>query len=133
LAQASWKLGYMPKSLKSALIVVLRKPGKPSYEQAKAWRPIALLSTLGKLIEKATAQKIRNAAKQYNLLPDEQMGARAQRSTATALDLLTSVIKSAWSNKGQVATLLSLDIAGAFDIVVHSRLVAVVQKLGFPQ
>jgi hypothetical protein len=36
LAQASWKLGHMPRNLKSALTVVLRKPGKPSYEHTKA-------------------------------------------------------------------------------------------------
>jgi hypothetical protein len=88
---------------------------------------------LGKLIEKATAQKIRNTAEQYNLLPDKQIGARVQRSTTTVLNLLTSVIKSAWASKGQVATLLSLDIAGAFDTIVYLRLVAVIQKLGFPQ
>jgi hypothetical protein len=95
LAQASWKLGYIPRKLKSAITVVLQKPGKPSYKYTKAWRPIILLSTLGKLIEKATTQKIRNAAEKYNLLPDKQIGARAQRSTVIVLDLLTSVIKSA--------------------------------------
>jgi hypothetical protein len=32
--------------------VVLRKPQKPTYDVAKAYRPIALLNTLGKVLEK---------------------------------------------------------------------------------
>ena len=50
-----------------------------------------------------------------------------------ALELLTSMVCTVWKeSKSQVATLLSLDILGAFPTVVYKRLVAIVRWLGFP-
>src|SRR5271169_96863 len=61
------------------------------------------------------------------------MGARASRSTGTALELLTSMVQTIWrEGKDQVASLLSLDISGAFPTVNHTRLVATIRRLGFP-
>ena len=100
--------------------MVIKKAGKSSYETPSAWRPIALLKTIGKVIEKVIAKRIREAAEAKNLPPPEQMGARAGHSTSTALELLTCMVRTIWKEqKGQVASLLSLDISGAFDTVVH--------------
>jgi hypothetical protein len=133
LANISLKLKYLPPFLKRARTIVLRKPGKASYETASSWRPIALLKTIGKVIEKVMAKRIREAAEARNLLPPSQMGARAGRGTDTALELLTSMVRTIWKEKkGQVATLLSLDISGAFDTVVHERLIAIIKRLSFP-
>ena len=80
------------------------------------------------MVEKVVAKRIREAAEAQNLLPlpPQQMGAREGRSTGTALELLTSMVRTIWrEQKGQVASLLSLDISGAFDTVVHERLVAI--------
>jgi exonuclease III len=133
LTNASLRLEYLPRFLKRARTIVIKKPGKESYETASSWRPIALLKTIGKIMEKVVAKRIREAAEARNLLTQEQMGARAGRSTGTALELLISMVRTIWrEQKGQVATLLSLDISGAFDTVVHKRLVAIMKRLGFP-
>ena len=52
------------------------------------------------------------------------MGARKGRSAETALQLITEQVYTIWGLPGpkRVATLLSLDIAGAFDNVSHKRL-----------
>jgi nitrate reductase assembly molybdenum cofactor insertion protein NarJ len=47
---------------------------------------------------------------------------RPSRSIDTALDFLVQQIQAAWQNKDGVATLLSLDMTGAFDGVVPARL-----------
>ena len=60
---------YFPPIFKKAKSIYLRKPGKSNYTSPKAQRPIALLNTLGKLIELATAIKIRKLAEENNLLP----------------------------------------------------------------
>jgi Reverse transcriptase (RNA-dependent DNA polymerase) len=60
------------------------------------------------------------------------MGFRASRSTETALDLLTSQIRTVWESKRHVASVLSFDISGAFDSVVPARLVDILRKKGFP-
>ncbi len=50
------------------------------------------------------------------------MGACPGRSIDTALDFLVQQIHATWQNKDGVATLLSLDMTGAFDRVVPARL-----------
>ena len=133
LAEASLRLEHLPPFLKTARTVVLKKPGKESYEVPGAWRPITLLKTIGKIVEKIVAGRIRHAAEAGNLIPPSQMGARSGRSTDTALELLTSMVKTIWGEgRGQVASLLSLDISGAFPTTVHRRLLAVIRQLGFP-
>ena len=60
------------------------------------------------------------------------MGNRTNRSTETALELLVEQIHIAWKTKNQVASVLSLDIAGAFDTVNHLRLLDNLRKKGIP-
>ena len=52
------------------------------------------------------------------MLPEQQMGARENRSTETALDLLTNQVRAVWDSGDYVATLLALDITGAFNRVL---------------
>ena len=124
---------YFPERFRTARTIVLRKPSKPDYSDPGAWRPIALLSTIGKIIETITARRLSALAEQAGLLPDTQMGNRKNRSTDTALDLLLEQIYTVWQAKDQVATVLSLDIAGAFDTVNHIRLLDNLRKKQVPQ
>jgi hypothetical protein len=56
------------------------------------WRPIALLKTIGKVVKKLLARRIRNLAEEHYLLYLSQMGAQAEQGTGTALELLTSMV-----------------------------------------
>lgn len=58
------------------------------YTTPKAWRPIALLNTTGKISESVMATKMSYPAEQHQLIPDTQMGGRRGKSTETALELL---------------------------------------------
>ena len=58
LFTACMAIGYIPPIYKHANTVVLKKPGKPDYSQPKAYRPIALLNTIGKALEKVVADRI---------------------------------------------------------------------------
>ena len=87
LVNVYWALGYFLARFKEVRIVVLRKPSKPSYSDPGAWRPIVLLNTISKLIESLMTKRLSQAAKEYKLLPDTQMGARLGRSTKTILEL----------------------------------------------
>jgi len=82
------------------------------------------LNTMGKLLELVIARRITGLAEANNLLPDTQMGARKGRSAETALQLITEQVHTIWGLPGpkRVATLLSLDISGAFDNVSYKRL-----------
>lgn len=51
------------------------------------------------------------------------MRACREKSTKTALELLVETVYTVWDcNKKNIASLLSLDVAGAFDHVSHPRL-----------
>jgi hypothetical protein len=132
LITAVFKVNYFPERFRAARTIVLRKPSKPDYSDPGAWRPIALLSTLGKVIETLAARRLSDLAEQEGLLPDSQMGNRRNRSTETALDLLVEQIHTVWKASNRVASVLSLDIAGAFDTVNHLRLLDNLRKKRVP-
>jgi len=112
---------------------MLRKLNKPDYTDPKVYRPIALLNTLGKALEVIVTKRMRFLAETHALLPATQMGARKQRSVDTALQLLLEKIRTIWAgNKARVATLLSLDVASAFDRVSHQRLLHNLRKRCIP-
>lgn len=84
----------------------MKKPGKSDYTTPKAYRPIALLNTLGKVFKSIIGRKITYLAEKYRLLPEAQMGARKNK---TALELLTEQIHTVWGQgNDKVATLLSI-------------------------
>jgi hypothetical protein len=112
LFQTSLDTGVIPKQWKVAKIIPLKKPNKDDYTLAKAWRPISLLSTLGKLLEAVVAERISFAVETYGLLPANHFGARKQRSAEQALLLLQERIYTAWRNK-RVVSLVSFDVKGA--------------------
>ena len=56
LANVCLLLRHWPRHFKESVSVIIPKPGKPAYDTPKAFRPIVLLNTLGKLIEKMVAR-----------------------------------------------------------------------------
>ncbi|KAJ6437636.1 endonuclease/exonuclease/phosphatase [Purpureocillium lavendulum] len=105
---------------------------KPDYAVAKAWRPISLLSTLGKVLESVVVERISHAVETYGLLPTSHFGARKQRSAEQALMLLQEQIHAAWRGR-QVLSLVSFDVAGAYNGVCKARLVQRMRARGLPE
>ena len=134
LAEACFRLGWFPGRFKRAKTVVLQKPGKTpdTYRTPGGYRPIALLPTVGKLIEAIVAKRVTSAAEAHGLLPAEQMGNREHRSTELAIRLVVAQVQEAWRQRA-TASLLQLDISGAFDTVNHTRLLATLREQGFPR
>ena len=67
-------------------------------------------------LEAVIFTRIRECAEANRLLPEEQMGARKGRSVETALESITDAVHIVWSiEEANMASLLSLDIARAFD------------------
>lgn len=125
----SLKLSYCPAHFRGSLTAVLRKPGKDNYTKPKAYRPIALLNTLGKIMDAIIAQRLNYLVETHQLLPLTHIGGRKKRSTEHALHAVTRKIYEAWNKKKtQVASLLLLDVSGAFDNVSHARLLHNLRK-----
>ena len=58
LANSCITLRHWPQHFKESVSVIIPKPGKPAYDTPKAFQPIVLLNTLGKLIEKMIARRL---------------------------------------------------------------------------
>ena len=127
LFNACLQQGYCPKHFKEAITVVLRKPGKDDYTQPKSYRPIALLNTLGKALEAVAANRLTYLADVHHLLPSRHTGGRRLMSTDHAMHLLLQRIHEAWADV-KVASLLLLDVSGAFDNVSRPRLLHNLRK-----
>jgi len=111
--QAMFKGRLMYKPWKEFVTVVLRKPGKPRYNTPKAYRPIALLNIIWKVVTAIIANHITYIMEKHQLLPANHFGGRPEHTTANAMHLLTNKVKAAW-RAGKVIAILFLDIEGAF-------------------
>ena len=112
--------------------VVLRKPGKPKYNVPKAYRPIALINTLVKVLTAVLAEQLMYFAEHHHLLPANHFGGRKGRNATDAVQLLTHNIKNAW-RKGEVTSVLFLDIEGAFPNAANEQLVKNLAKRKIPR
>lgn len=99
---------------------------------AKAYRPISLLPTLGKIVEAVMARRLSYWAETHHMLPDSQFGARPRRSCQQALTLLVEEIMAAWKNN-KVVSMVSFDVKGAYNGVVKEVLLNRLRLKGVPQ
>jgi hypothetical protein len=96
LFQACIDFSYHPTAFCHCNMVPLRKPGKGDYSAPGAWQPIALLNTLGKVLESVIARQISTMSEEHSLLPAQHMGFCPSRSIDTALDYLVQQIHATW-------------------------------------
>lgn len=131
LYKASIQLRYYPKAFKAARVVIIPKPGKRDLTDPGSYRPISLLSCLGKGLERILAKRMAFHAIRDRVLVRTQAGALPKRS---AVDLVASLIADVEEalNKGRSAVLLMLDIKGAFDTVSPSKLASRLRLQGWP-
>jgi hypothetical protein len=67
------RLGYFPTNWKRAKVVPIPKPNKPGTDP-NSYRPISLLSTLGKLFERILAARLTSFVNRQHFLPHTQFG-----------------------------------------------------------
>ena len=112
-------------------MVVLRKPNKPSYKIPKAYQPIALISTMAKVLTATVTENLSQIAEQHQLLPKNHFGRRPRQSTIDAVHYLINRISMAWS-KNKVVLALFLDTEGAFPNAILMRLIHNLRKRRVP-
>ena len=116
-----------PSTWKEAQVVPVHK--KNSKTDPSNYRPISLLSVVGKVFEKLVAEAICKHLYENHLLSDKQFGFRPGRSTADLLLLLSKDWQDAL-DEGMDTLVVALDIAGAFDRVWHAGLIAKLRAKG---
>ncbi|RAL67475.1 hypothetical protein DID88_008230 [Monilinia fructigena] len=129
--QKCLELSHFPSEWKLAEVVMLPKIGKKDRSSVRSWRPIALLSCIGKGLERLVARRISWAAIHYGVISPQHGGALPKRS---AVDLVASFVydvESAFA-QGKEVTLVTLDVQGAFDALLPRRLLERMRKQGWP-
>lgn len=130
LFNKAFSLGHFAQAWKHANVKMVPKPGKNKNE-AKNWRPISLLSCLGKLFERVVTNRLSQYLESKKLLSPFQSGFRRGRMTAEQLVRLSEDAHSSLKRKGITAALF-LDAEAAFDQAWHDGIRFKVKQLGIP-
>lgn len=130
LFQACLRTGHHPRPFRTAEVVMLRKPNKKDLSNPCSWRLIALLSCLGKGLERLVARRIANTILLYKVVSPQQAGALPTRAASDLLACLTHDIEHSLETGG-TASILTLDLKGAFDATLQKRLMLRMRQQGW--
>lgn len=115
---------YFPVAWKRAEVVPLPKPRK-DLTQAPNYRPISLLSTLGKVFERVIKKRIEDPLIRHDVIRPEQYGFQKKLSAEVQVLRLTEYITTGF-NLTQSTAAVFVDIEKAYDTVWIANLL---QKL----
>ena len=115
--------------LKIIKILPIHKPGKdPLYTEN--WRPINLVPSLSKIIEKVLSLQIWQHLNINNLIHHNHHGGINGRSTQTLVLELYDILLEA-IEKGEDMAVIAIDQSKSFEIVDHPILIKKLQVIGF--
>jgi hypothetical protein len=119
--------GIFPKCLKKAIVIPIYKTGNKSI--IKNYRPISLLPSMSKILEKLINKRLVNFLENNKYLSPSQFGFRAKLSTSDAVHSLTDHV-SEELGKGNQTLGVFLDLAKAFDTISVPILINKLEALG---
>ena len=117
-----------PALWKLAMIIPIPKHHGPLKSPAQ-YRPISLLSTIGKIMDRILAVRLIAHLLQHNILKPYQFGFRPFLSSGLCVTQLIQNIHNAWS-EGNEYLLTLLDVAKAFDQVHRPSLMHKLHQSG---
>lgn len=123
--------GTFPKQWKRATIVPIVKPGKERSSEVTKFRPISLLNTGGKVLEKLLIDRIMHYAYSRHLMNDNQFGFTPQKSTTDAAMTVKEYVEESLKG-GQCLVLISLDVQGAFDAAWWPSILKTLREFNCP-
>jgi hypothetical protein len=104
--------GIVPEAWKEGIVVPVLKKG--DAKELKNYRPVSCLTAASKVLEKVVCEQLTRFVEVNKILPNNQHGFRANRSTMTAL----TAMQKEWmknSEDGLLTGVLVWDLSSAFD------------------
>ena len=113
LFNSLWERGIYPDAWREATIIPLLKVGKSGLEPLH-YRPIALTSSLGKLLERMVNSRLSWWFEKHDIFSNEQCGFRRYRSTVDHVLALDTEIRASFKQRRHVGAIF-FDIEAAYD------------------
>ena len=114
LFNLSFKTGFIPESLKTAMVKPIFKKGE--QDSFTNYRPISLLSSFSKLLEKVAANQMMKYINKFKLLHEHQYGFRAgYNTTQPILHFLNKIFDSLNNPENHYSLAIFIDLTKAFD------------------
>jgi len=121
--------GHFPVAWKKARLVLLRKGDKP-LQDSSSYRPLCLLDSSAKLLEKVIDHRLREHLDTNSGLSDRQFGFRCGRSTTDAVNLMMSIAEDSVAN--HKTGVLTLDVRNAFNSASWDRIIDALREKDTP-
>ena len=123
----SLRSGNFPSVLKQCRVIPIFKSG--NQLECDNYRPISLLSSISKVLEKIVAEKLVHHLLSNDLLCHHQYGFLPNRSTEHNLMQIVNFVSKAL-NDGQYCIGVFLDLRKAFDVCSHDILLKKLKRMG---
>ena len=130
IASVSLQLAYIPPEWKKATVVMIPKP-LMDHSLPENQRPICLLLTLSKVLERVVQTRLQDWLDREHILSPFQSGFRKDRQTRDHMLRLIQHGQQAFNN-GQLMGAMFVDIEKAFDKVWHQGLLYRLDQLKVP-
>lgn len=127
IINTSFETGIFPACLKTARVFPLYKGG--DKENCNSHRPVSLLPSVSKIVEKALYNRLYNFFDSNNLFTPQQFGFRKNRSTIMAVHNFVTKILQGWEHR-EIGVGVFLDLTKAFDCVNHRLLCHKLERYG---
>lgn len=137
IAQSCLEEGVFPRVWKRQRLVLLPKAGKPPGEPS-SYRPICLLDTGGKLLERIIQNRLLPITEGDGGLSSQQFGFRKARSTLDAVNTVVSKAKEALQGKRwkggikRYCAVVTLDVKNAFNTANWAHIMNALRRLNVP-
>ncbi len=122
-----WATGQFPSCWKKGVVIAIPKTAEAI--SVSDFRPITLLSCLGKLYEKIISERLRYILEVSNALSPYQFGFRSNKSSPEQLIRIVQDVHSGWE-QGMDTLFVSFDVKKAFDTMWHDGLLFKLNELG---
>jgi len=122
-----WATGIYPESWKRGIVIAL--PKQKDAINVNEFRPITLLSCVGKIFEKIVGERLKFFLERSGILCNSQFGFRTKRSTTEQLTRIVQDIHNGWE-QGMDTIFVSFDVKKAFDSMWHDGLLYKLHEMG---